>query len=69
MKKNVGSIDRIIRLILGLIIIAWGIVDENYLGLIGIVPLLTGFLNWCPFYIPLKISTVKSRRKRRAKKN
>ena len=69
MKKNVGATDRLIRLLLGLVIIAWGIIEENYLGLIGIIPIMTGLLNWCPFYIPLKISTIKSRRKRREKKN
>ncbi len=59
MKKNVGSLDRLIRMILGLIIIAWGIYAENWFGLIGIVPLMTALLNWCPFYIPLKLSTIK----------
>lgn len=59
MKKNVGSTDRIIRLIVGLIIIAWGIYAENWFGLIGVVPLMTALLNWCPLYTPLKLSTVK----------
>ena len=59
MKKNVGAIDRIIRLVLGLVIIAWGVYAENWFGLIGIVPLMTGTLNWCPAYLPLKLSTIK----------
>ncbi len=59
MKKNVGAIDRIIRLVLGLVIIAWGVYAENWFGLIGIVPLVTGTLNWCPAYLPLKLSTIK----------
>jgi len=58
MKKNVGAIDRIVRLVLGLVIIAWGIDAENWFGLIGIVPLMTGILNWCPAYLPLKLSTI-----------
>ena len=58
MKKNVGSIDRLVRMILGLVIIAWGIYAENWFGLIGIIPLMTALLNWCPFYIPLKLSTI-----------
>ena len=58
MKKNVGSVDRLIRMILGLLIIAWGIYAKNWFGLIGIVPLMTAVLNWCPFYIPLKLSTI-----------
>lgn len=59
MKKNVGSADRLIRLVIGLVIIAWGIYAESWFGLIGIVPLMTGLLNWCPAYIPLKLSTIK----------
>jgi hypothetical protein len=59
MKKNVCASDRIIRIILGLVIIAWGIYAENWFGLIGIVPLMTALLNWCPFYMPFKLSTIK----------
>jgi hypothetical protein len=59
MRKNVGAIDRLIRFILGLIIIAWGVYAESWWGVAGIVPLMTGTLNWCPFYIPLKLSTIK----------
>jgi len=33
MKKNVGAIDRLIRIILGVVIIAWGIYDQNWWGL------------------------------------
>lgn len=59
MKKNVGSVDRLVRLILGLVIIAWGVYAECWWGLVGIVPLMTGLLNYCPFYCPLKLSTIK----------
>jgi len=59
MKKNVGAIDRLIRLILGVIIVGWGIYAQNWWGLIGIIPLATGFLNFCPIYFPFKLSTIK----------
>ena len=59
MRKNVGSVDRLLRLILGVVIIVWGVYDESWWGLIGVVPLMTGFMNWCPIYIPFKISTIK----------
>ncbi|MBU0475740.1 MAG: DUF2892 domain-containing protein [Bacteroidetes bacterium] len=59
MKKNVGASDRIIRMILGVIIIAFGIIYESWWGLVGIVPLMTGLLNYCPLYCPLKLSTIK----------
>ncbi len=59
MKKNVGASDRIIRIILGLVIIAWGIYPEKWYGHIAILPLMTALLNWCPFYMPFKLSTIK----------
>lgn len=60
MKKNVGSVDRLLRLIVGAAIIVWGVYAENWWGLVGLVPLMTGLLNWCPTYLPFKLSTIKS---------
>jgi hypothetical protein len=59
MKANVGKTDKIIRIILGLAIGAVGLLNHSWLGLIGIVPILTAFISWCPFYVPFKISTDK----------
>ncbi|MDZ7265216.1 MAG: DUF2892 domain-containing protein [candidate division KSB1 bacterium] len=59
MKKNVGSIDRVIRVILGLAIIGLGIGFKSWLGLIGQVPMLTAIIGWCPLYRPFGISTCK----------
>lgn len=59
MKQNVGSIDRLLRIILGLIIAIVGVVYDSWWGLIGIVPLATGLFQFCPLYFPLKISTIK----------
>ncbi|MCX7876840.1 MAG: DUF2892 domain-containing protein [Melioribacteraceae bacterium] len=61
MKKNVGSADRIIRFIIGLAIIVWGIIAQSWWGLIGIVPILTASINWCPLYLPFGISTCKTK--------
>ena len=60
MKKNVGSVDRILRFLLGLVIIILGIVNESWWGLIGIVPIFTASINWCPLYLPFGISTCKT---------
>ncbi len=60
MKCNVGKTDRALRIVAGLAIIAAGIVTQNWLGAIGLVPLLTGILRWCPAYVPLGISTDKA---------
>ena len=59
MKCNVGPIDRLIRIILGLVIAILGVVFDSWLGLIGIIPLATGLFRFCLFYVPFKISTVK----------
>ncbi len=57
MKANIGNIDRIIRIVIGLAIILIGIIYQNWWGAIGIVPLLTAFIRWCPLYTPFGIST------------
>ncbi len=59
MKTNVGSIDRLLRIILGLIIAIVGVVFDSWWGLVGIIPLATGLFQFCPLYLPLKISTLK----------
>ncbi len=60
MKKNVGGIDKIARMIIGLVIIAVGFYTNSWWGLVGIVPLFTSFLGWCPAYLPFGISTCKT---------
>lgn len=59
MKKNMGSIDKTVRIILGVVIIVLGLYFQNWWGLIGVVLLLTSFLNFCPLYVPFGISTNK----------
>jgi hypothetical protein len=59
MKSNVGSIDRIIRLLIGAALVIWGVMSDNVWGYIGLVPILTALIGWCPLYLPLKISTNK----------
>jgi len=59
MKKNVGTIDTIIRIVLGIIILLVGWYFNTWWGLIGILPILTGLFGWCPGYLPFKFSTYK----------
>ncbi len=64
MNQNVGSTDRIIRIVLGLILAAVGFFFMSgtlgmVLGIIGLVLLVTGALSRCLLYIPFKISTRK----------
>ncbi len=57
MKENVGSADRYTRMFLGAIIIAAGIYFETWLGVIGIIPLITGLIKFCPLYAVFGLST------------
>ncbi len=55
--KNEGGIDRIIRIVVGLAIIGWGVYAQNWWGAVGAVPLFTGLIGWCPAYTLLGIKT------------
>ncbi|MFA6789577.1 MAG: DUF2892 domain-containing protein [Arcobacteraceae bacterium] len=58
MTKNVGKIDKVIRITAGVVLIVVGLLMQNWIiGIIGLIPLLTGVFSWCPLYCPLKIST------------
>jgi hypothetical protein len=59
MKCNVGKTDRVLRIVAGLGIIGFGLATQNWWGAVGIVPLFTGIVRWCPAYMPLGISTNK----------
>jgi len=57
MKNNAGSTDRFIRVIIGLVIIAVGVLYQSYWAAIGAIPLVTGLIGWCPAYFAFGIST------------
>jgi hypothetical protein len=59
MKFNMGSIDRILRFIVGIAAIGVGYIYESWWGAVGLVPLLTAFVGWCPMYVPFNFSTKK----------
>jgi len=61
MKCNVGTIDRLMRIVVGLIIAILGVWFDSWWGLVGLVPLATGLFKFCPLYVPLKISTEKKK--------
>lgn len=60
MKQNVGGIDRILRALAGLAIVAWGVYAQNWWGAVGIVPLFTAAIGWCPAYLPFGLSSCKA---------
>lgn len=58
MKANVGGIDRALRIVLGLVLLSLVVVGPKTLwGLVGLVPLATGLMRFCPVYPLLGIST------------
>jgi hypothetical protein len=57
MKGNLGSLDRIVRFILGVVIIAGGLYLQTWFGVVGVVLVLTAALGFCPLYVPFGIST------------
>lgn len=61
LKKNVGSIDRALRIIVGLALLAGFALNSHatysWLYLIGIIPLVTGLMSSCPLYSILGLST------------
>lgn len=59
LKKNVGYIDSIIRVIIGALIIGFGLYFNNYWGFLGLIPVFSGAVSFCPVYQLLKIETTK----------
>jgi len=58
MTKNMGSIDRVLRIIVGVVLIALVFVGpQTPWGWLGLIPLLTAFVGFCPAYWPFKFST------------
>ena len=57
MKQNVGAVDKLIRLVAGVAIIAAGISAGAWWAALGAVPLLTALGGWCPPYTLLGINT------------
>ena len=58
MNKNVGGLDRTIRIVVGLALIAAAATGTIGLwGWVGVVPLLTGAMGWCPPYALLGLNT------------
>ncbi|WP_160060859.1 YgaP family membrane protein [Psychromonas sp. L1A2] len=59
MNKNIGNMDRLIRIILGLALIIWGVITMNYLGAIGLILVATALAKRCPAYKVIGVKTNK----------
>ncbi|WP_181700708.1 YgaP family membrane protein [Chthonobacter albigriseus] len=65
MTKNMGSVDRIFRIILGIALLLFAFTGVpattfNWIGWVGIVPLATALIGWCPLYVPFGIKTCRT---------
>lgn len=60
MLKNVGSIDKVLRYVIGVVIIGLGFYFSSWWGAIGIIPIGTAFMGTCPAYMPFGLSTCKT---------
>lgn len=57
MKINMGGTDRGVRAIGGVALIAWALLGGPVWAWIGVIPLATAAIGWCPLYLPFGIST------------
>ena len=58
MKANVGGIDKVLRILAGLALIAWAaVLGGPVWAWIGVVPLATGLMGWCPPYAMFGFNT------------
>jgi len=68
MGKNVGSVDKIARIVIGLALIAFALFGPadmgwKWVGWIGVVPILTALMGWCPLYSIVGIRTCSMEKK------
>jgi O-antigen ligase len=62
MTKNIGNIERIVRIAAGLVLIALAATNTvGVWGWLGVVPLATGLIGWCPPYRLMGINTCKNK--------
>ena len=60
MNANVGGIDRILRIVAGAALIGWAVMGGGPVwAWVGVIPLVTGLVKFCPFYPILGVNTCK----------
>lgn len=57
MKANVGGMDKKLRIVAGIGMIAAGVIMQSWWGAVGIIPLGTALINWCPAYAAVGLCT------------
>lgn len=62
MKPNIGFTDHIIRVILGAALLGAGYYFKSAWGFLGLVPILTAVVRFCPAYLPFGLNTCRLKR-------
>lgn len=60
--RNIGNVDRILRVVVGAALVSlvfWG--PQTNWGWVGLIPLITGFVSFCPLYRIMGVSTCQKR--------
>jgi len=57
MQCNVGKSERVVRIVAGVAIIAAGVLFQSWWGAIGLIPLVTGLVRYCPAWQMLGVNT------------
>jgi hypothetical protein len=60
MKVNIGSVDKVLRIVVGLGLLSLILIlegNDRWWGLAGLVPLLTGLISFCPLYSLIGVNT------------
>jgi len=65
-KQNMGTVDRAVRIAVGIILAAMGMLVLKgtagiVVSIVALIPLITGIVGFCPLYVPLKFSTIKTK--------
>lgn len=64
MTRNVGGIDRMLRIFFGSALVALALFSTHELavwGWFGLIPVLTGVIRWCPAYLPFGLSSYRKK--------
>ena len=57
MKTNVGTLDRVVRIAAGLVLLYFAFAQGAWWGWLGFLPIVIALIGWCPLYTLLRIST------------
>ena len=57
MTANIGTVDRVVRIVVGLVILGLGVYFKSWWGLVGLLPIATALVRFCPAYTLFGVNT------------